>query len=662
MNSSKTGVARPVWRAAGLLLAWGVTCSALTFAGEEEKDKRHEQPPPHNAAPAQPQRAQEPQRAPAQNFQRPPNEGGSRPPATNFQRPPNEGGARAPGETSQRPSNQGGGSRPPATNFQRPPNEGGARAPGETSQRPSNQGGGSRPPATNFQRPPNEGGARAPGETFQRPSNEGGSRPSGNFQHGSPGVPGGPRPGPGGFAGGGHAPTPSRTFVGHPTPAGGREFHASNGNVVRMRPGGGWADIHDPHRGMDIHRGLNGSRVVIVDRPDHSRIFVAHGGYGYVQHPYVFRGHEFAQRTYWVGGHPYARFYQRYPYHGVYLEVYAPARFYPVGFYGWAYRPWGRPVPYGWGWSAYPWYGHYGFYFSPYPVYAGPAFWLTDYLIATSLQAAYAQQPNVQYVAEPSGLVLTPDVKAQIADEVKYDVEQENMAAQANMNNPQAPPPDTSVGMLLSDGRPHVFVAGAGLDLVDAYGNECMITEGDVVQVQSPAPSDSGQVNAIVLASKGGNECARTDTVAIALADLQEMQNHMRETIDQGMADLQAKQGQGGLPPAPQGDVGPAASAGFAQDAPPPDPNAQSELNAQANAANQVEEQNANAAPAEGSAGDGGSAQGGAPPTISLGQTPDQVRAAVGEPTRIINLGPKYIYIYPDMKVIFENGVVSDVQ
>ena len=57
-----------------------------------------------------------------------------------------------------------------------------------------------------------------------------------------------------------------------------------------------------------------------------------------------------------------------------------------------------------------------------------------------------------------------------------------------------------------------------------------------------------------------------------------------------------------------------------------------------------------------------GRQQGGPPPTIGLGQTPDQVRAAVGEPTRIINLGPKYIYIYPDMKVIFENGVVSDVQ
>jgi hypothetical protein len=414
---------------------------------------------------------------------------------------------------------------------------------------------------------------------------------------------------------------------------------------------------------MDIHRGLNGSRVVIVDRPDHSRIFVGRGGFGYVQHPYVFHGQAFAQRTYWANGHAYARFYASYPYHGVYLSVYAPAHFYRVGFYGYAYNPWARPVPYGWGWGGNPWYGYYGFYFAPYPVYAGPAFWLTDYLIATSLQASYAAQAqaqaNADYAGANGGPVLTPDVKAQIADEVKYDVQQENLAAQTNMNNPQGPPPDSSVGALLSDGRPHVFVAGADLDLVDAYGRECMVTEGDVVQVQGPPPPDAVQANAVVLASKGGNECARSTTVAVAVADLQEMQNHMRETVDQGMAELQAKQGQGGLPPAPAADVGPPAAAGFAQGAPPPDPNAQSEISAQATAANQVEQQNANATAADGA---GSAAPSGPPPTIGLGQTPDQVIAAVGQPTRIVNLGAKQIYTYPDMKVIFMNGVVSDVQ
>ncbi len=48
--------------------------------------------------------------------------------------------------------------------------------------------------------------------------------------------------------------------------------------------------------------------------------------------------------------------------------------------------------------------------------------------------------------------------------------------------------------------------------------------------------------------------------------------------------------------------------------------------------------------------------------TIGLGQTLDQVKSILGAPDRIVNLGPKQIYIYKDMKVIFENGKVSDVE
>ena len=48
--------------------------------------------------------------------------------------------------------------------------------------------------------------------------------------------------------------------------------------------------------------------------------------------------------------------------------------------------------------------------------------------------------------------------------------------------------------------------------------------------------------------------------------------------------------------------------------------------------------------------------------TISLGQTPEQVKAILGEPEKIVNLGPKITYIYKDMKVIFQDGKVSDVQ
>jgi hypothetical protein len=61
----------------------------------------------------------------------------------------------------------------------------------------------------------------------------------------------------------------------------------------------------------------------------------------------------------------------------------------------------------------------------------------------------------------------------------------------------------------------------------------------------------------------------------------------------------------------------------------------------------------------------GGGGQQGPPPEpqqIEKGQTPDQVKAAIGVPDKIINLGTKQIYVYKDIKVTFLNGKVSDVQ
>lgn len=64
--------------------------------------------------------------------------------------------------------------------------------------------------------------------------------------------------------------------------------------------------------------------------------------------------------------------------------------------------------------------------------------------------------------------------------------------------------------------------------------------------------------------------------------------------------------------------------------------------------------------------GGGGQAQQQAPPPepqqIEKGQTPDQVKAAIGVPDKIVNLGAKQIYVYKDIKVTFINGRVADVQ
>ena len=61
-----------------------------------------------------------------------------------------------------------------------------------------------------------------------------------------------------------------------------------------------------------------------VERADHSRIVAERGGRGYVQHPYMYHGHEYGHRTYYEHGRAYDRFYARYPYHGVYVEMYSP--------------------------------------------------------------------------------------------------------------------------------------------------------------------------------------------------------------------------------------------------------------------------------------------------------------------------------------------------
>ena len=48
--------------------------------------------------------------------------------------------------------------------------------------------------------------------------------------------------------------------------------------------------------------------------------------------------------------------------------------------------------------------------------------------------------------------------------------------------------------------------------------------------------------------------------------------------------------------------------------------------------------------------------------TIKLGMSQDAVKKSLGNPDKIVDLGPKQVYIYKDMKVVFLNNQVSDVQ
>lgn len=48
--------------------------------------------------------------------------------------------------------------------------------------------------------------------------------------------------------------------------------------------------------------------------------------------------------------------------------------------------------------------------------------------------------------------------------------------------------------------------------------------------------------------------------------------------------------------------------------------------------------------------------------SVDIGMAPDQVKQILGNPANTINLGPKTIFVYKNMKVIFVDAKVSDVQ
>jgi len=139
----------------------------------------------------------------------------------------------------------------------------------------------------------------------------------------------------------------------------------------------------------------------------------------------------------------------------------------------------------------------------------------------------------------------------------------------------------------------------------------------------------------------------------------------MRETIDQGLGDLQSKQGQGGLPAAPPSAKAPPTQAAFVAAAPPPEQNVAADIKQESQQADQAEQEVAKEVPPPNPAAQNSSTpapQSASPVTVSQGQTVDQVTATLGQPKSVVNLGTKKIYVYPDMKVTFKNGTVSDVQ
>ena len=141
---------------------------------------------------------------------------------------------------------------------------------------------------------------------------------------------------------------------------------------------------------------------------------------------------------------------------------------------------------------------------------------------------------------------------------------------------------------MLTDNSPHVFVAGTDLDVIDARGAQCTLSQGDVIQLNpAPLPPDAVAANLVVLASKPA-ECVKGNSVSVPITDLQDMQNHMRETIDTGLGEMQTAKG---LPPIPQSAKAMPVAAPFAAAAPPPDPTVATQLTQQVQEADKAEQE-----------------------------------------------------------------------
>jgi hypothetical protein len=319
----------------------------------------------------------------------------------------------------------------------------------------------------------------------------------------------------------------------------------------------------------------------------------------------------FVSRTFVGGGHVlYTHVYQRHVWHqfgrSFAYETFVPAVRYPAVYYSWALAPWPRPVVYAWGWRVQPWYPMYGYLFTPYPVYTSPDLWMTDYIIAQRMQAAYqaqsapppaeplppgaaaepapdsgfavpgsqpgdasaaappsdappAPQPSAAPPAPPPPPAITPQVKAQLNEQIKVQLEEQQTAeaTPATLTTQSGPPAL----------RPnHVFFAVVQpLNVPTAHGH-CSLGANDYIKRTGGMSDDDWMIPVVVELSRPA-DCPEGLQTRIGLNDLNAMENEQEAQVMEAMR--AASKGIG--PNGPPSDVHPTL---IADGAAPSDPGA----------------------------------------------------------------------------------------
>jgi len=377
-----------------------------------------------------------------------------------------------------------------------------------------------------------------------------------------------------------------------PLPSGDVTVHANghftlataNGQKYGVRPNGSISSFRSAQtsatfnsRGMvssvhtqnlSVTRSFNGSRTIVSAGPNNSRLVSTGRHAGYVESNVVVGGRPYIERTTIINQRIVTTRYVGYSYGGVMLNGYVAPFYYAPGFYAYAYSPWADPLAYDFGWDGMPWYGGPNPYFGAYAMYPSAAYWLTDYMIGQTISAAfqvhedalanrdadYAMEADAsdngdgsahaESVQAEVNTPITPELKSEIAEEVKDQIEADKQAAAAQAEQLKH---DELMSALSQPN--HVFMASNGLDVITDKGQNCTLQAGDVLKVLSvPGPGET-IVQLRVAAGKRG-DCPGGASVGVALPDLQEMQNTFHAQVESGLGTLLAHQGDG-IPAAP---------------------------------------------------------------------------------------------------------------
>ncbi|MFZ0968707.1 MAG: hypothetical protein WAN13_10575 [Candidatus Acidiferrales bacterium] len=161
--------------------------------------------------------------------------------------------------------------------------------------------------------------------------------------------------------------------------------------------------------------------------------------------------------------------------------------------------------------------------------------------------AAPALPPAASSGGYQNAVVLIPEVKIAITDEVKAQILAEQVAATTTSTS-AAPAGDQPPAAL--DPKQRTFIVSTALSEQTTDGTRCSLSPGDILTRIMDTPNTNVRVTALVTGSQR-NDCATGSLLAVSTWDLQDMHNDFAQKIEAGLQKLADNQGKNGMPAGP---------------------------------------------------------------------------------------------------------------